>query len=85
MEEAPKSKEQIMAELVDLKRKIYEDETKYESMVEFGIELRNKYPDCEEYELFHFLVGSSIREGHEPAHFDFPGEDSIETFLRRQE
>lgn len=34
------------------------------------------------YELYHLLGGSSM--GEQPAFFDFPGEDSIATFIEKE-
>lgn len=41
--------------------------------------LRGKYKDIEDYELYHLMIASTLDE--RPPKFDFPGEDSIETFL----
>ncbi len=84
MEEVPKSREIMMQELGGLKSLILGDEEKYEEFVGFINSLKDKYgKDIEEYELFHFFVGSGLKDDHIPANFDFPGEDSIEQFVRR--
>ena len=41
-------------------------------------ELRDKYPDYEDYKLYHLLIGSTV---YDRSKFDFPGEDSIIKFL----
>ncbi len=82
MEGIPKNKEQILVELNELKLKFYENPDMYEKMFNFARSLRDKYPNCEDCELFHFMIGSTMK--HEPAFFDFPGEDSVESFLRNQ-
>lgn len=82
-EGVPKNKEQIIQELGQLKSRFYKNEELYERLVEFGEGLKEKYSDFLDYELFHFLVGSTMQG--EPKHFDFPGEDSVEAFLRGQE
>ncbi|KND52131.1 MAG: hypothetical protein AB198_02395 [Parcubacteria bacterium C7867-003] len=84
-EGAPKSNEVIMAEIAERKSAFYRDLDRYEVLVEFANKLKEKYPDHLDYELFHFLVGSTIRPETPPKYFDFPGEDSIEKFLRGQE
>lgn len=44
-------------------------------------ELKKKYPDFDDYELYHVLIGSG--KGNEVfSKFDFPGEDSVESFIR---
>lgn len=84
MEEAPKIREQIIAELSELKGKFYDSPELYEKLVEFGQGLRKRYSDAESYELFHFLIGSSYDKEDVP-NFDFTGDDSIEKFLRETE
>lgn len=83
-EGVPISKEQILLELGPLKKQYYKNPDLYDKLVNFGQMLRKKYPDCQDYELFHFLVGSTMRPEEMATKFDFPGEDSIETFLRNQ-
>ncbi|MBI4118825.1 MAG: hypothetical protein HY452_01010 [Parcubacteria group bacterium] len=41
-------------------------------------ELRDKYPDYEDYELYHLFIGSTTRDRSK---FDFPGEDSVRKFV----
>jgi hypothetical protein len=43
--------------------------------------LREKYPDYEDFRLYHALVGSGV--GKECSKFDFPGDDSISVFLEK--
>jgi hypothetical protein len=42
--------------------------------------IKDKYPDYRNYELYHLLVGSTPSIPCEK--FDFPGDDSIERFIR---
>ncbi|MCX6701674.1 MAG: hypothetical protein NTX96_00570 [Candidatus Zambryskibacteria bacterium] len=42
--------------------------------------LRKKYPDWQNYRVYHLLVGSDLLEPTK--YFDFPGDDSIEKFIR---
>ena len=91
MEEAPKTNEQIVQEcktiLEDLYERDYKDirpEYKFltHAMVDKKAEeLRRKYSDFKEYELYHVLIGSSAVPGEGFKEFDFPGEDSVENFI----
>ncbi len=74
--------EDVKAELAEKKSLVYKDMEKYELLVEFANQLKVKYPDYLDYDLFHFLVGSTPVPDKMPTKFDFPGEDSIEFFLR---
>lgn len=49
---------------------------------DFGEHLREKYENFSEFRLYHILAGSTITK--KPAFFDFPGEDSVEKFIREQ-
>jgi len=53
----------------------------YGKIIRFGQELRAKYPDCEDYALFHVLIGSTPPEGFVAKMFDFPGDDSIANLI----
>lgn len=55
---------------------------KHNQIAEFGQHLRHKYSDPTEYTLFHILV-SSTPVGTQPF-FDFPGEDSVEKFIKEK-
>jgi hypothetical protein len=50
--------------------------------MEYGMTLMQKYPDIQEYSLFHLLNGSTPPEG--TAKIDLPGEDSILAFMERE-
>lgn len=52
-----------------------------EKISEFVINLRSKYSTetINNYELYHVLVNSSLRE--KPLFYDFDDQDSIETFI----
>jgi len=87
MEEAPKSREEIIEELKVLVRNFYKPEKTddYHKMVEFSQGLRQRHSDVENYELFHLLIGSSPKTGdNAPTEFDLKGEDSMENFIRNQ-
>jgi hypothetical protein len=56
-----------------------------EEMADFAEYLRKKYPGREGalgYTLYHLLAGSSMMSQDVPAGFDFPGDDSVEMFLK---
>ncbi len=79
-ENLEKSQEQI--DLKQLKEKlsnIYEDLDKYDKLRKFIEKLRVKYEDCQDYQLYHFLIGST--PDRELSKIDFPGGDSIEKFI----
>lgn len=52
-----------------------------EDVAAFADRLKKKYPDYDSYQLFHVLSLSSQLEGVAFAHFDFPGEDSVQRFI----
>lgn len=80
MEEAPKTEEQLVDELRTIRTKFWEDVLGYVKCATFSRMLMSKYPDYQRYKLFHILNGSTPPEYVDK--FDFPGEDSIETFIR---
>ena len=51
----------------------------HEKIIEFAEKIKNKYPDYQDYMLYHLLIGS-IPKSKLPK-FDFPGEDSVEKFI----
>lgn len=53
---------------------------KYGRMVKFARKLQSKYPDVKRRKLYHAMIGSSVEEMYDIDE-DFPGEDSIVTFL----
>ena len=54
-----------------------------EDVAAFADRLKKKYPDYNSYQLFHVLSLSSQLEGVAFAHFDFPGDDSVQGFIER--
>ena len=50
----------------------------HERVLDKTKELRAKYPDYNDYRLYHFLIGSTV---YDRAKFDFPGEDSVQKFI----
>ncbi|TSC70367.1 MAG: hypothetical protein CEO12_391 [Parcubacteria group bacterium Gr01-1014_46] len=83
-QEVPENKDVLRVELKELRARAHNKDMMgfYERMLEFVGRVESKYPDCRSYELFHLLIGSTPLN---PTKFDFPGEDSIEKFLREQE
>jgi hypothetical protein len=72
-------KEELGFILARINRKLVELGGETNAITEKAQELRDKYPDYAEYELYHLLVGSTPKESLEK--FDFPGSDSIERFI----
>lgn len=81
-EGAPNNNEGVKAELAEKKALVYGDMEKYEMLVEFASGLKARYPDFLDYDMFHFLAGSTPMPDRMPTKIDFPGEDSVEKFLR---
>ncbi|MEK7478678.1 MAG: hypothetical protein AAB626_02005 [Patescibacteria group bacterium] len=54
----------------------------FTALGDFARNLKEKYKDAGKYHLYHMIIGST---GTKTTEFDFPGEDSIEKFLRLQE
>jgi hypothetical protein len=50
-------------------------------IVEKAIELRQKYPNCTQYRMYHILGGSTPMPDAPCLHYDFEDEDSVELFL----
>ena len=44
--------------------------------------LEGKYPDAREYALFNLLTANSPESDYVYSKFDFPGDDSVEKFIR---
>lgn len=68
--------------LIEMRSEAYAKDRKgtHEKIFVRGEELKRKYGnDCYNYTAFHVLIGSSTRD---LPNFDFPGEDSVEEFLR---
>ena len=52
----------------------------HEQIVEFAKRLEQKYSDYNSYKAYHLLIGST--PPNLCSKFDFPGEDSIEKFIK---
>lgn len=70
-------------ELREKRNQIYKNSDSYKSMTEFVEKLQAKYPDYQNYKIYHFLIGSTFPGGAELNEEDFPGEDSIANFLNK--
>lgn len=74
-------------ELREIKSKIFEEKDKkqmlksHDLIVKFAKEIQSKYPDYQNYKIYHFLIGSSLPKEGNFKDEDFPGEDSIVSFL----
>lgn len=53
----------------------------FTDMPRFAKSLEARHPDARNYRLFHLLIDSTPSPGT-ITHFDFPGDDSIEKFIR---
>jgi hypothetical protein len=82
--EGPIEKEALVSELKELLMAAYNSDevldsySNHEFIVKKASELRIKYSDFNDYEMYHVLIGSS----KECTKFDFPGDNSVEKFLR---
>lgn len=74
---------QTMKDLESIKLTIPEDRLIEASDIicDFADELRKKYKNTTDYMLYHLLIGSTVRQ---QVLFDFPGDDSVEKFIREQ-
>jgi hypothetical protein len=72
-------------DLNEMRAELSEDVFGFQSrLVEFTEHLRKKYPDYQNYRMYHFLVGSgALKPDERFTEDDFPGEDSIENFIKR--
>ncbi|MDD4271537.1 MAG: hypothetical protein PHF50_01900 [Patescibacteria group bacterium] len=52
-------------------------------IADFGTALMEKYPDYEDYALYHALSGSGINPERGVSKHDFPGEDSVVEFMKK--
>lgn len=68
-------------ELREKRDQIYSNRKSYKSLLNFVKKLQEKYPDYQNYKIYHFLIGSSLPEKGNFKNGDFPGEDSIVNFL----
>jgi hypothetical protein len=85
MEKAPDPQDALRHELQELRHNlILRDPDIHDQMMDRAAYLQSKYPDTfYDYEMYHFLISSNI--GVELPlfdQFDFPGEDSVEKFIR---
>ena len=68
-------------ELKEERDKIYSNRESYKLLLNFVKKLQDKYPDYQNYKIYHCLFGSSLPEKGNFKEEDFPGEDSIVNFL----
>ena len=53
-----------------------------DKLIKYIKDIRIKYPDYEKYVVYHVLVGSTLPDGVTIIEDDFPGDDSVEKFLK---
>jgi hypothetical protein len=65
-------------------RKVYRHDqfAIHNKVLAFHDRLKARYPDYPEYELYHLISFSTLKAPL--TKYDFPGEDSIETFIRTE-
>ncbi len=84
--EEQNNREALKAELKFLLKEAYDRnkgsklDSFHEKIIEKSNELKQKYPDYIRYQLYHLFIFSTPNDT--ATEFDFPGEDSIETFIR---
>ena len=78
-------KETKLIRLKEIVDRLYgiEDYSGLNMIVRKSEDIRSKYPDYQDYRLYHLAAGSTPKS--ECPKFDFPGEDSIELFLEEAE
>ena len=76
------NKEILVAELKSLLLNAYHRKglDTNEKVIKKSTELKAKYKNYHDYEMYHLLVSSGLLYPTE--NFDFPGEDSVENFIR---
>ena len=60
----------------------------YEAAAQLSKKIEEKYPDCQNYIMFHVAAGSTIDENITPRNemkFDFPGELSVRKLIENYE
>lgn len=79
-----KEKEILVTELKELRKEAYVKDSRrfHDKVIKIVNELKVKYPDCENYEMYHVLIGSTPQR-EKIKNFDFP-EKEIEKFLRSE-
>lgn len=77
-------KEQVVFALVKklARAGLQGDDELHDEIVDYALMLKKKYPDYFRYKLYHALAGSTPDETSDL--FDFPGDESIEHFVREK-
>lgn len=79
-------KQGLLEEARSLRHDIYTDEAHaiqvLDRVVQKAKELREKYPNYTQYQIYHLLIGSTPPEGTD-IYEDFPGDDSVVEFLKK--
>jgi len=83
LSEEHKDKAELALELYKIKNILFKnpanDFKNMSDMADFGRKLQEKYKDTTKYWIYNMLAGST---GVTSTEFDFPGDDSVEKFLR---
>lgn len=77
--------EKLLNDLYEVKKTLYDNDKNFafhEQLVAFAQKLRTIFTNYSNYELYHFLVGSTVVDPNKIIEFDFPGEYSVEKFLK---
>lgn len=73
---------QLMEELKQKRNDLYQiNGLDFYEQISIFVKKLQEFPDYERYKLYHLLLSSSIKE-NKSNEFDFPGEFSIEGFLK---
>lgn len=91
LSEQPRNEAEVLAQTQELWNELMTGPHRaeaYNEMADFGQHLKKKYQGKDgslsvtDYTLYHLLGGSGLMPGHTPKAFDFPGDDSVEAFLK---
>jgi len=82
--EVEPGQEALIAELKEKLNNAYNTDAidAHEKVFEYTDEIKKKYPDYSKYRLWHLVIFSTIGKSMEITHFDFPGDDSVERFIK---
>lgn len=77
------NRERKMDELRMLMRSIPEDDlvAASDKIFDYAANIRKTYPNANDYALYHLVIGSTVEQ---KPFFDFPGNDSVEKFIKEE-
>jgi hypothetical protein len=84
--QTPDRNQEVKNKIINLYKTLPKEKIRevYDAIAAHGNKIRSKYPECQRYEIFHALAGSTMDSTAKPGYYikeDFPGEDSIEEFV----